>query len=202
MPDFDILASEWDTPRRRDRAEQIAGQIRRQLDDGTKAMEYGCGTGLVGFSLHDCFDSLVFVDSSPVMLDIVGEKIRKMARDGFTAFCGSFQSLPFSAESFDCIFTSMVIHHIPDTAALFSTFFRLLSPGGRLIVVDLNKDDGSFHADEPDFEGHHGFDLPLLQKLCRKMGFRRGEAETIFQGERQVNGCAVPYSLFLLTAEK
>ncbi|MFV0401247.1 MAG: class I SAM-dependent methyltransferase [Oscillospiraceae bacterium] len=202
MPDFDILASEWDTPRRRDRAEQIAGHIRRQLDGGTRAMEYGCGTGLVGFPLHDCFESLVFVDSSPVMLDIVGEKIRKLARDGLTTFCGSYQNLPFSAESFDCIFTSMVIHHIPDTAALFSIFFRLLSPGGKLIVVDLNRDDGSFHADEPDFDGHHGFDLSSLQKLCRETGFRRCEAETIFQGERQVSGRTVAYSLFLLTAEK
>jgi len=69
-------------------------------------------------------------------------------------------------------------------------------------MVDINSDDGSFHAKYPDFDGHHGFEQSTLTSLAREVGFKKVDIKTFYHGHKTVNGKTNPYSIFILDAVK
>ncbi len=76
--DCDDEASTWDTdPVKRKRA-FAAAAIRRRvpLPPAWRALEYGCGTGLLGFALQADLGELTLADSSPGMLAVLGDSQR------------------------------------------------------------------------------------------------------------------------------
>ncbi len=74
---FDRAAADWDKKdQRRELAAAIASGIAAlPLPDRAQALEYGCGTGLVGLALAPCLESLTAADSSPGMLATLSDKI-------------------------------------------------------------------------------------------------------------------------------
>jgi len=105
-------------------------------------------------------------------------------------------------ETFDVIYTSMVLHHIQDISGLANKFYALLNDGGQVIIVDLDKEDGSFHKNEPGFNGHNGFDQEKLKKIFLEAGFKAVESTTFFYDEKKIEGKNIKYSLFIMKAKK
>jgi len=77
-----------------------------------------------------------------------------------------------------------------------------LEKGGRICIVDLTEEDGSFHRDDKEFDGHNGFNTRNLAELFGKTGFVEVESNVIYSGIKEAAGGDVPYSLFLMTAKK
>ena len=68
---------DWDKGQdKHDRAKAVADQLRSQIaiTSDMTALEFGCGTGLLGFNLIPYFAFLTFADSSEGMLEKVKEK--------------------------------------------------------------------------------------------------------------------------------
>lgn len=57
---------------------------------------------------------------------------------------GDAQALPFADNSFDCVCSMGVLHHVPDTALAVSELFRVLRPGGRLIVMFYHRQSAKY----------------------------------------------------------
>ena len=101
-------------------------------------------------------------------------------------------------ERFDLVYTLMTLHHIPDTAKILGCFHSMLNPGGILCIADLDEEDGSFHSDQPTFDGHNGFDRTELSVGLEQAGFTNICFSTCYElikDERK-------YPLFLAVAEK
>jgi ubiquinone/menaquinone biosynthesis C-methylase UbiE len=76
--DFDDKARTWDSdPIKRERALAVAAAIRQRvpLARDWRALEYGCGTGLLSFALHAELGQMTLADSSSGMLAVLAEKI-------------------------------------------------------------------------------------------------------------------------------
>ena len=74
---FDRMAQQYETPERMQIAKICAARIKEVLD-GAKdktAIDFGCGTGMVGMELLAEFKSMLFLDSAEKMIAIVDEKI-------------------------------------------------------------------------------------------------------------------------------
>jgi len=166
---FDDYAKKWDTDRRINRAKIISEEIANSIDinKGCSAMEFGCGTGLISFNLVEKFENITLIDSSKGMIDVVKEKIEKYEVDNMKPYAIDLFNEEI-IEKFDVIYTSMVLHHIQDIAGLANKFYTLLNDGGQVIIVDLDKEDGSFHKNEPGFNGHNGFDQEKLKIFLLK----------------------------------
>jgi len=54
------------------------------------------------------------------------------------------QSLPFDDNTFDCVCSVGVLHHVPDTEKAVTEIFRVLKPGGRLIVMFYHKNSAKY----------------------------------------------------------
>lgn len=201
---FDIYAKTWDTDKRIDRARIVANKISSliQINENSSAMEFGCGTGLVSFNLHDKFKSIALVDSSKGMIDILTSKIDKYGVTNMVPCQLDITKENSLNKKFDAIYNSMVLHHIKDTAGIVKIFYELLNKDGYLCIVDLDKEDGSFHKNYPDFDGHNGFDQEELKNILIDSGFKDIEVSTFFYDEKIIENEKINYSLFLMKARK
>ena len=203
MENFDEIAKGFDTDRRINRAKIIADKIKTHIVEKNKsAIEYGCGTGLVGFQLICDFKSLLFMDSSVEMINQVEQKLQRINNPVASSLCHDIiQNIPKGLRT-DYIFSSLVLHHIKDTENILRCFYNVLNNGGHLLIVDVDEEDGSFHANYSDFDGHNGFNHSAIIDLALKVGFRTTTIETFYHDSKVFEEKQNPYSLFILDAVK
>lgn len=196
---FSEKASSWDTPQRIERAKLVADEIRKTADPRPEwnALEFGCGTGLVGFNLAGELHSITMLDTSEGMIAEVRRKAESGGFSNVTALNADIQSIAGS-RTFDLIYLSMAMHHVPDTKTAVSIFARLLNPGGVLCIVDLDTVSPVFHEDDAGFDGHHGFDQDELRGILTSCGFTGCESHTFLHDRKQGKETGVDYSLFII----
>lgn len=172
MSSFDERAATWDDdPATAERARSVAETILDALPlDGTqRLLEYGAGTGLVTQAMRSHVGPVTLVDNSTGMRDVMREKIAAGAIENARVWDLDLETTSAPAERFDLIVTVLTLHHVHEVATVLSGFAELLDEGGRLCVVDLDAEDGSFHG--PDADVHKGFGRAELTRALTDAGF-------------------------------
>lgn len=204
MNEFDQKAASWDEdPSRVDRAKEIATEIKTLFKGHhySKALEYGSGTGLLGYELLDLFDELSFMDESKEMTRIAFEKSKRIKTKRIDVKQYDLIKDPLPAERFDLIFTMLTMHHIDNTNMILDKFQTLLNPNGLLLIIDLKKEDGSFH-DGP-FTGHLGFDREDLELKLKKHSLVPTEYKIIYTIKKKGSDTIErEYPLFISISKK
>ena len=185
---FDDVAREWDNEKRIKRAKIIANKIKTTITVGEdkSAMEFGCGTGLVSFNLHTEFKNITLIDTSKEMINVVNNKIETLNLNNINAYCQDLADNKLN-KKFDIIYSSMALHHIVDINELCKEFYNMTKLNGTLCIVDLNKDDGSFHKNEIGFNGHNGFSKGWLKSMLEANGFSNIKSQTFYEGTKQID---------------
>ncbi len=98
-----------------------------------RILDVGCGTGLNASFLSKSGHTVTGVDISGVAV----EQFRKNGFEGFVCDIET-QSLPAPDGSYDLIYASEVIEHCADTSSFLRELFRLLKPGGTLLISTPN----------------------------------------------------------------
>ena len=194
---WEQMAHRYDTEDRAQTAKIITEAIRAELFDTKEktALDYGCGTGLVGFGLVDLFKSFLFVDASEQMLEQVRQKLRGHQIGSAGTLCCDFLNEVPSGLTADYIIMSQVLLHIRDSRLILARLYDVLNTGGHLIVVDFVKNE-AIHSDRV----HNGFSLEALTGLMGRIGFASADAHTFYHGKGLfMNQDA---SLFILNAVK
>ena len=102
---------------------------------GEKAIDLGCGTGSYAYWLNDRALSAVGVDISPNMLAVA----RRKQKQGVSFVQADLSSLPFDDNTFDLAICNAVLEFTDDPASILVEGFRVVKPGGRLVVGCINK---------------------------------------------------------------
>lgn len=199
---FDEASTRWDNPFRIGRAKKIAGAIKDSVPAAAfgNVMEFGCGTGLISFSMIHEIGKGLLVDSSEGMIRIVHQKIEECGCDYIQARCADFTALDDYDGAFSLIYGSMALHHVHDLDAAGRAFSKALEKSGFLCIVDLCKDDGLMHKDDPDFNGHHGFDFRELSGLLEKFQLRFAKSDIIYRDSKIIDGESHPYGVSVADA--
>lgn len=197
--DFAKKAMDWDSPHKLNMASAFVSEIKKhlKLNSTQKALEIGAGTGLVGFMLLPNLSSIVFVDTSEAMLDVLRKKIQK--DDSVEVVHGDV--LAYHKKDIDLIVSNMAFHHIPDIEGLLDHLYTITSIGAKVVISDLVSEDGSFH----NFEEvpHQGFDPKDLSGKFLKAGFKNIKAyEYNTLSREKEDGIMHHYNQFILFAEK
>jgi 2-polyprenyl-3-methyl-5-hydroxy-6-metoxy-1,4-benzoquinol methylase len=203
--DFNQEAAQWDAnPGRVKLANDVADAIVRTtaLSHDMDALDFGCGTGLVTLRLQPLVKTITGVDSSEGMLDVLRGKVRAKGLTNVQTRLVDFEKGDRIEGAFDLIVSSMTLHHVPDTTALFRQWHGLLVPGGTLCFADLDSEDGSFHGDNTGVF-HLGFDRSKLKALLQEAGFRDVLDTTAATMVKDIPGKGKKeFSVFLITARK
>ncbi|MFZ1728909.1 MAG: class I SAM-dependent methyltransferase [Bacteroidota bacterium] len=201
MSEFDAKAKTWDEdPTRVERARVVAEALRARipLTEEMRVLEYGCGTGLLGLELLPSVGHMTLADTSEGMLDVLREKLRLLPEANAEALRLDLITDPLPDERYDLIVTLLTLHHIDDTEGILRKFRALCSDSGMLCVIDLDREDGSFHGG--GFHGHLGFDRSKFAETAERAGFHKSAFETVCELQREVDGKMRAFPLFLLTA--
>jgi demethylmenaquinone methyltransferase / 2-methoxy-6-polyprenyl-1,4-benzoquinol methylase len=106
------------------------------LTEGSRLLDVATGTGLMlrsGRALCGRAGLSVGLDPSRGML----RECRASCDAGLIQARG--ESLPFGDDSFDMVSMGYALRHVTDLRVLFSEFRRVLTPGGRVVVLELTQ---------------------------------------------------------------
>ena len=202
---FDEAASTWDeTTAHTERAQRMAELILPLIHQYhlRTALDYGAGTGYLSFLLQEHLDGLTLMDSSDGML---GEAQKKIAQKGLKGKIRTNQAdllKDHYPEKHDLIYILMTLHHIRDTEAILQAFYDHLNEGGFLCIGDLDEEDGSFHSEFPEFDGHNGFNQVALKTMMERTGFKQVQSTFFYHLEKETEGGTRNYPMFFMSGRK
>jgi len=127
---FDDLMNEYDVNRR---LEVLIDEFLQDVDLNDKlVLDAGCGTGRGSLWLKRRGARVVALD--------IGYNLVKCAqkRCQCDTLAASVLSLPFGDNIFDVVFSTEVIEHTPSPLSAVLEMYRVLKPGGRLILSTPN----------------------------------------------------------------
>jgi cyclopropane fatty-acyl-phospholipid synthase-like methyltransferase len=203
--DFNQGAEHWDAnPGRVKLANDVADAILRTtvVSHEMNILDFGCGTGLVTLRLQPFVKTVTGEDSSEGMLDVLRGKVRAMGLINVQTRLVDFEIGDLREGAYDLIVSSMTLHHVSDTATLFSQWYGLLAPRGTLCFADLDREDGSFHGDNTGVF-HLGFERAKLKTLLQQVGFHDFLDMTAATMSKDIPGKGKKeFSIFLITARK
>jgi ArsR family transcriptional regulator len=134
----DRLAGQW-----QDVGQEFAlGTLRSEIVGeawpcGPSVADLGCGAGFLANWLADRGATVIAVDHSEGML----ASAREHARPGVHFRRGELDELPLQDCEVEAAFSNLVWHHVPDHDAAAREVFRVLKPGGRVVIADLAPHD-------------------------------------------------------------
>ena len=99
---------------------------------GERLLDIGGGTGYVARRLAGAGSKPVVLDESRRMLGVAAR------RDGVRPVRGDAALAPLADASFDAALLTDVLHHVAEAATLLDEARRVLRPGGRLLIHDVD----------------------------------------------------------------
>ncbi|MES2906938.1 MAG: class I SAM-dependent methyltransferase [Pseudomonadota bacterium] len=116
------------------RAQKTSARLAKEA--GSKILEVGFGTGLM-LRYFDKSSTIYGVDLSNAMLKVAARKIADDQKNDVAGLCVMDATrLAFPDESFDVVLFPFVIAIVHDPEAALDEAFRVLKPGGRIVIAN------------------------------------------------------------------
>ncbi len=135
---FEQVAGQWDSIRAGYFTEAVRETAIKKayLRPEMVVADVGAGTGFMAAGLAPLVQKVYVLDGSTAMLDMARKNLSHF--ENIEYHLADAQSLPLPDGSVDVAFANMYLHHCPDPLAVLSEMVRILKPGGRLVITDMD----------------------------------------------------------------
>lgn len=168
---FKSAAGQWDRLRRdlfgrSSHLHALAGL----LDASWTVGDLGCGTGQLAATIAPFVARVIAVDRSDDMLRTAADRLDEFPNVEVRR--GELETLPVESGELDAAMLVLVLHHVPDPAAVVAEAARTLRSGGRLLIVDMLPHD---HEEYRQQMGHVwlGLGEDQVRRLLGAAGMER-----------------------------
>ena len=145
---------EREAQRLMDQAESVSDLIHHDTEfpPDSRILEVACGVGAQTVAMAQRLPACRFVsfDKIPQSVGLAAERVRTAGLQEVHLLTADLFEAPFKPESFDVLFVSYLLEHLPDPLAALISLKTLLRPGGTLLVVEGDHGSCYFHPDTPE----------------------------------------------------
>lgn len=179
---FNQVAGRFDRSYGPGRSWQAFGQLLLRILPPIDVADLGSGEGLLSELLARRCRRVIAVDNSEKMVAFGARKARENGLDNLEFRLGDLHDPPLDDASVDLVILSQALHHAEDPQRALRNAWRILRPGGQLMMLDLRE-----HGFEPARElyGDHwlGFAEGTLHDWLETAGFREIEITVVAREE-------------------
>ncbi len=140
--------------------------------------DLGAGEGAFALLLAERAKKVIAVDTSARMIEVGREQAQRHGIKNVEYRLGDMEEIPIEDSSIDLVFFSQSLHHALHPERAVAEAWRILHPGGRIILLDLVKhrfeEARELYADE-----WLGFSESEIESMLEKAGFKNIETSVV-----------------------
>ena len=160
------------------RSWEAIGHLALHLVPSITVADLGAGEGLLSQLLARRAAQVWCIDNSPRMVEVGTELAKKNGLHNLAYKLGDIEQVPLPDRSVDLVILSQALHHAQHPQRAVDEAFRILKPGGQVLVLDLNE-----HTFEKTRELYAdvwlGFKESALHSFLKKAGFTKVEVTAV-----------------------
>lgn len=160
------------------RSWEAIGHLALRITPSIDIADLGAGEGLISQLLAHRARQVWCIDNSPRMVEVGTELAKKNGLANLVYKLGDIENVPLPDKSVDLTILSQALHHAQHPQKAVEEAFRILRPGGQLLILDLNE-----HTFEKARELYAdvwlGFKESALHTFLKKAGFAKVEVTAV-----------------------
>jgi ArsR family transcriptional regulator len=142
--------------------------------------DLGAGEGTISQLMAQRAKQVIAIDNSEKMVEFGSELAKKHGISNLEYRLGDIEDVPIQSGTVDLAFLSQALHHAPHPEKAIAEAHRILKPGGRIEVLDLNRHQFE-EAREMYADLWLGFTELEIEKYLKGAGFRNVETSIVYR---------------------
>ncbi len=160
------------------RSWEAIGHLALRLTPAIDIADLGAGEGLVSQLLAHRARQVWCIDNSPRMVEVGSELAKRNGLANLVYKLGDIENVPLPDKSVDLAILSQALHHAQHPQQAVDEAFRILRPGGQILVLDLDQHTFA-KARELYADVWLGFTESALHGFLKKSGFAKVEVAAV-----------------------
>lgn len=140
--------------------------------------DLGAGEGTISQLMAQRAKKVIAIDNSEKMVEFGSELARKHGIENLEYRLGDLEEVPIKSGTVDLAFLSQALHHARHPERAIAEAWRILKPGGRIAILDLNRHHFE-EAREMYADLWLGFTELELEQYLRAAGFQKLETAIV-----------------------
>ncbi len=181
---FNMVASRLGKQYCPGRSWEAIGHFLLLLTPRIDIVDLGAGEGVLAQLLARRAKSVICIDNSPSMVKVGTELAREHGFENLSYKLGDVEDISLPDESADLALLSQALHHARKPEKAIQEAWRILRPGGRLVVLDLNQHNFE-KARELYADRWLGFSPNRLYHWIKENGFEDVKVDPVSREEKE-----------------
>jgi ubiquinone/menaquinone biosynthesis C-methylase UbiE/biotin operon repressor len=142
--------------------------------------DLGAGEGTLSQLMAERAKKVIAIDNSEKMVEFGSELAKKHGISNLEYRLGDLEDVPIRTGTVDLAFLSQALHHARHPERALGEAWRILKPGGRIAILDLNRHNFE-EAREMYADLWLGFTELEMERMIKAAGFKNAETAVVYR---------------------